>query len=92
MAQLVCTNPQCTVVLMYPRGANQVQCSVCGHVNDAMAVRSASKYWQSSASWPGLRLLVTCAGHLLACSWPVPGTACALCPEHTCACSSKRLS
>ena len=38
MAQLVCTNPQCTVVLMYPRGANQVQCSVCGHVNDAMAV------------------------------------------------------
>ena len=39
MAQLVCTNAQCTVVLMYPRGANQVQCSVCGHVNDAMAVR-----------------------------------------------------
>ena len=38
MAQLVCTNPQCMVVLMYPRGANQVQCSVCGHVNDAMAV------------------------------------------------------
>lgn len=38
MAQLVCTNPQCTVVLMYPRGANQVQCSVCGHINDAMAV------------------------------------------------------
>ena len=39
MAQLVCTNAQCTVVLMYPRGASQVQCSVCGHVNDAMAVR-----------------------------------------------------
>ena len=48
MAQLVCTNAQCTVVLMYPRGAAQVQCSVCGHVNDAMAVRP-----RPSASLPG---------------------------------------
>ena len=36
MAQLVCNNPQCRVVLMYPRGASQVQCSVCGNLNCAM--------------------------------------------------------
>ena len=34
-AQLCCSNAQCRVVLMYPRGAGQVQCSVCGNLNDA---------------------------------------------------------
>lgn len=38
MAQLVCSSPTCRVVLMYPRGASQVQCSICGTVNCAMAV------------------------------------------------------
>jgi LSD1 subclass zinc finger protein len=38
MAQLVCSSPACRVVLMYPRGASQVQCSICGTVNCAMAV------------------------------------------------------
>ncbi|KAL4446320.1 hypothetical protein ABPG77_003127 [Micractinium sp. CCAP 211/92] len=35
MAQLCCSNAQCRVVLLYPRGAGQVQCSVCGNLNDA---------------------------------------------------------
>lgn len=35
MAQLSCSNPQCRVQLMYPRGAQQVQCSLCGTLNDA---------------------------------------------------------
>ena len=35
MAQLSCSNGACRVVLMYPRGAGQVQCSVCGNLNDA---------------------------------------------------------
>ena len=39
MAQLVCTNQNCRVVLMYPRGATQVQCSVCHTINCAVAVR-----------------------------------------------------
>ncbi len=39
MAQLVCTNQNCRVVLMYPRGASQVQCSVCHTINCAAAVR-----------------------------------------------------
>ncbi len=38
MAQLVCTNQNCRVVLMYPRGASQVQCSVCHTINCAAAV------------------------------------------------------
>ncbi len=37
-AQLVCNNSTCRVVLMYPRGASQVQCSLCGTINCAMAV------------------------------------------------------
>ena len=39
MAQLVCTNQNCRVVLMYPRGATQVQCSVCHTINCSVAVR-----------------------------------------------------
>ena len=35
MAQLACTNPHCRCQLMYPRGALQVQCSLCGTLNDA---------------------------------------------------------
>jgi LSD1 subclass zinc finger protein len=35
MAQLSCTNAHCRVQLMYPRGAVQVQCSLCGTLNDA---------------------------------------------------------
>lgn len=35
MAQLSCTNPQCRAQLMYPRGASQVQCSLCSALNDA---------------------------------------------------------
>lgn len=35
MAQLSCTNPQCRAQLMYPRGASQVQCSLCSTLNDA---------------------------------------------------------
>jgi LSD1 subclass zinc finger protein len=35
MAQLCCSNAQCRVVLMYPRGAGAVQCSVCGNISDA---------------------------------------------------------
>ena len=65
MAQLVCTNPQCTVVLMYPRGANQVQCSVCGHVNDAMAVRTPQRYLRIQSS-QGLRMHIKCPDHSLA--------------------------
>lgn len=42
MAQLVCSSPTCRVVLMYPRGASQVQCSICGTVNCAMAVQFPS--------------------------------------------------
>ena len=38
-AQLCCTNAQCRVVLMYPRGASQVQCSLCGTLNCAAQVR-----------------------------------------------------
>lgn len=38
MAQLVCSSPQCRVVLMYPRGAERVQCSICGTTNCAIAV------------------------------------------------------
>ena len=33
LAQLHCT--QCRTLLMYPRGAQQVQCSLCGNLNDA---------------------------------------------------------
>ena len=33
VAQLVCTG--CRVLLMYPRGANSVQCSLCGSINSA---------------------------------------------------------
>ena len=40
MAQLVSTNQNCRVVLMYPRGASQVQCSVCHTINCAAAVRA----------------------------------------------------
>lgn len=39
MAQLVCSSPNCRVVLMYPRGAARVQCSICGTMNCAIAVR-----------------------------------------------------
>ena len=39
-AQLTCSNPQCRVMLMYPRGASQVQCSLCGTVNNSMEVRA----------------------------------------------------
>ena len=35
MAQLSCSNPGCRVQLMYPRGAAQVQCSVCSTLSDA---------------------------------------------------------
>lgn len=48
MAQLVCNNPQCRVVLMYPRGASQVQCSVCGNLNCAMQV--SWRPWRSGAA------------------------------------------
>ena len=41
-AQLACSNPQCRVVLMYPRGASQVQCSLCGTINNSMQVRAAT--------------------------------------------------
>ena len=37
-AQIACSNPQCRVVLMYPRGASQVQCSLCHTINNAMGV------------------------------------------------------
>lgn len=40
-AQLACSNPQCRVVLVYPRGASQVQCSLCGTVNNSMGVRTS---------------------------------------------------
>ena len=72
MAQLVCTNPQCTVVLMYPRGAAQVQCSVCGHVNDAMAVRALPQLslWQGQEAVVRAAVLLRCphrgsGGHML---------------------------
>lgn len=40
MAQLTCTNQSCRLPLMYPRGARQVQCSVCGTLNDSMAANA----------------------------------------------------
>ena len=39
MAQLVCSRPSCRVLLLYPRGATQVQCSMCSMINRALAVR-----------------------------------------------------
>ncbi|EIE25618.1 hypothetical protein COCSUDRAFT_83625, partial [Coccomyxa subellipsoidea C-169] len=42
MAQLVCSNTSCRVVLMYPRGASQVQCSMCSTVNCAHAANQIS--------------------------------------------------
>ena len=47
MAQLVCSSPTCRVVLMYPRGASQVQCSICGTVNCAMAVTAPILFLQA---------------------------------------------
>ena len=40
MAQLVCSRPSCRVLLLYPRGAQQVQCSMCSMINSANTVRS----------------------------------------------------
>jgi len=40
MAQLTCSNQGCRLPLMYPRGARQVQCSVCGTLNDSMAANA----------------------------------------------------
>lgn len=40
LAQLVCSSPACRVVLMYPRGAARVQCSLCGAVNCAVAANA----------------------------------------------------
>ena len=40
MAQLTCSNQTCRLPLMYPRGARQVQCSICGTLNDSMAANS----------------------------------------------------
>lgn len=40
MAQLTCSNQSCRLPLMYPRGARQVQCSVCGTLNDSMAANA----------------------------------------------------
>ena len=37
-AQLTCNNPQCRVTLQYPRGASQVQCSLCNTINTAIDV------------------------------------------------------
>ena len=42
MAQLVCSRPSCRVLLLYPRGATQVQCSMCSMINCALAVRLSS--------------------------------------------------
>lgn len=36
-AQLVCSNAHCHTLLSYPRGASQVQCSVCSTVSSATA-------------------------------------------------------
>lgn len=55
-AQLVCNNSTCRVVLMYPRGASQVQCSLCGTINCAMAV---SPTHQTSAWLASCRRLET---------------------------------
>jgi LSD1 subclass zinc finger protein len=38
MAQLVCNGSNCRMVLMYPRGAMQVQCSLCHTINNATRV------------------------------------------------------
>lgn len=39
-AQLQCSG--CQIMLMYPRGSNNVQCAVCGVVNSAQQVRLIS--------------------------------------------------
>ena len=39
MAQLVCSRQSCRVLLLYPRGAQQVQCSMCSMINSANTVR-----------------------------------------------------
>ena len=41
-AQLTCSNPHCRVTLQYPRGASQVQCSLCNTINTAIDVSEAS--------------------------------------------------
>ena len=56
MAQLVCTNQNCRVVLMYPRGATQVQCSVCHTINCSVAVRPLC------TALPGESVLAQCRG------------------------------
>lgn len=71
MAQLVCTNAQCTVVLMYPRGANQVQCSVCGHVNDAMAANQIG------------HIICSCCHVTLMYAWGAQSVKCACCNQVT---------
>lgn len=38
-AQLLCSNLRCRTMLTYPRGARQVQCSVCSTISCAAAVR-----------------------------------------------------
>lgn len=38
-AKVACSNIHCRVVLMYPRGAPQVQCSLCGTITNAQQVR-----------------------------------------------------
>lgn len=60
-AQLTCNNPHCRVTLQYPRGASQVQCSLCNTINTAIDVSTAflsslfydkfpaEPYWQDVA-------------------------------------------
>jgi LSD1 subclass zinc finger protein len=48
-AQLVCSNARCQTLLTYPRGANQVQCSVCSTISPAQAVSGSAMYLVSCA-------------------------------------------
>ena len=63
MAQLVCSRPSCRVLLLYPRGAQQVQCSMCSMINSANTVRygflpaPCSRHLTLSA-WQALLLLL----------------------------------
>jgi LSD1 subclass zinc finger protein len=62
-AQLTCNNPHCRVTLQYPRGASQVQCSLCNTINTAIDVSkdllssrlqdafTAEPYLQSAATY-----------------------------------------
>ena len=62
-AQLTCNNPHCRVTLQYPRGASQVQCSLCNTINTAIDVSKAflsSRLHDAFPAEPYLQEAATC--------------------------------